>query len=94
LEDTLNTTLYYFKYGGLFKTEFDSIVITNNFQKESAVEYSGEIQFSQQISFANQSDTVVTIFPRRIGMFALKTEKNFGNETEVVWEVYFGEAKQ
>ena len=93
LEDTLNTALYYLKYGGLFKTEFSSIEITNHFQKESDLKYVGEIQFTQRVSFLNQSDTVVTNLPRRINMMAIKTRKNFGNEIQEVWEVYLGEAR-
>lgn len=93
LEDTLNSALYYIKYGGIFKTEFNSIEIVNHFQKESDLEYSGEIQFSRKISFLNQSETVVTSIPQRINILALKTEKNFGSETQEVWEVYFGETK-
>jgi hypothetical protein len=93
LEDTLNSALYYIKYGGIFKTEFNSIEIVNHFQKDSDLKYSGEIQFSQRISYLNQLDTVVTSFTKRISMVALKTEKNFGNETQEVWEVYLGEVK-
>jgi hypothetical protein len=93
LEDTLNTALYYLKYGGLFKTEFSSIEITNHFKKEPDLKYKGEIQLIQRIAYISQSDTFVTSFPRRIGMIAIKTEKYFGNEIEDVWEVYFSEAK-
>ena len=90
LEDTVNTTLFYLKNGGLFKTEFNSIEITNNFQKGSDLEYSGEILFNQRISFLNGADTVLVNFPRRIRMLAVKTGKSFGNETQEVWKVYLG----
>jgi hypothetical protein len=90
LEDTLNTTLYYLKYGEFFKTEFNSIEITNHFQKESDLEYTGEIQFNQRISLLNRADTVLINFPRRISMLAVKNEKNFGSKTQEVWEVYLG----
>jgi len=93
LDDTLNTTLFYLKYGRLFETEFNSIEISNHFQKESGLEYSGEIQFNQRISLLNQADTVVINFPRRISMLAVKTEKNFGNKTQEVWDVYLGESR-
>ena len=93
LEDTLNMTLYYLKYGGLFKTEFNSFEIINHFQKESDLKYSGEIQFTQQISYLIQSDTVVASFQRRINMLVVKTEKNFGSKTQEVWEVYLGESR-
>ncbi len=93
LDDTLNTTLYYLKQGELFKTEFKSMEITNHLQKESELKYSGEIQFTQRISYLNQSDTVEISNPRRINMLAVKTGKNFGNETQEVWEVYFSGTK-
>jgi len=92
-EDTVNTVLNYIKYGESFKTEFSSFEIIKHFQKESDLKYSGEIQFTQRISFLIQSDTVVVSFQRRINILAVKTEKNFGSETQEVWEVYFGEIR-
>lgn len=92
-EDTLNTILYHLKYESLFKTEFSSIEIIKRFQKESDLIYTGEIQFTQRISFLNQADTVLVSLPQQINIHAIKTGKNFGSEMQDVWEVYFSEPK-
>lgn len=93
-EDTLNTALYFSKKRQSFKTETGSIEITRHFLKNSDLTYSGEIQFTQRMEVTNSLGSIDSIDSQyRVKILAVKTRKNFGNETEEVWEVYLTEAK-
>ena len=94
LEDTVNGILYYSGKARTFKTAVDSIVIIERLRLKSNSNYEGEIQFSQKICLINAADTVsANNFQFRLNMMAIKTKKTFGDKTEDVWEVYFGEIK-
>ena len=94
IEDTLNTTLYYSKKSQSFKTEISSIEITNHFLKKLDLSYSGEIRFTQRIEVMNSSNAFDRdTFQFQIKFIAVKTVKHFGNEKNVVWEVYLTEVK-
>ena len=92
LEDTTNRILYNSKNGGLFKTEIDSIVVTDNFLKQAFSGYVGELRFSQKLFRITSTDTVLTntLF-RNSEIFVIKTEKEFGEKTQDFWKLYLGE---
>jgi len=93
-EDTLNDIIYYSEKEGSFITEINSIIIKDNFQKQISSSYVGELGFSQK-NRNNYSDenTDVKSFILNAKMHVLKIEKEFGKESQDVWEVYFGEIK-
>ena len=93
-EDTLNTTLYHSKNGHSFKIEIGSIEITNHFLKKSDLSYSGEIQFNLRMEVSNTLGAIeIKDSQYSVKMLAIKSTKNFGNETEEVWEVYLADSK-
>jgi len=90
-EDSVNTTLYYSKYGQSFKSEIHSVRVTNHLSKNHGSDYIGEIQFTQIFRVINSIDKVTFYGSAKI--MAVKTEKYFGNEVQEVWEVYLSETK-
>lgn len=67
----------------LFHTEVTSIDVIQSFQKRSNSEYVGEIQFVQMID----KNTI----SQHLEILAVKTSKNFGNETLIVWKMSFSQ---
>ena len=91
-EDTVNRILYHSEGVGSFITEINSIYTTDFFHKKTFSSYTGKLQFSQKIFRVILTDTVLTnIFNLHLEIIALKSEKEFGNISQDVWEVNLGE---
>lgn len=96
VEDTTIQILYNssFKNKGFYKTEFDSIIISQNFQRQTFSQYKGELQFLQKEFRITRTDSIlIRTTIRYSGIIAQKTEKEFGSEIQPVWEVFLGEIK-
>lgn len=90
-EDTVNRILCFRENIGTFKTEIDSVFLSNNLRMTSFLQYRGEIQFSQRVFVIHNTDTIVeNNYPYKLEILVLKTEKKFGDKSEDVWEVYLG----
>ena len=94
VEDSLNAVIYYSENLKAFKTSISSSSITEHLQLNSISEYSGQIEFTQEVVFENSTGIIETnTFQRQLQILSLKTSKVFGDKTEEVWEVYFGMLK-
>jgi hypothetical protein len=93
-EDSLNAIIYYSENEGSFDTQINSIVIKENLQKRISSSYVGELSFSQKVYSSTFSKKVNSnSFILNGKMHVIKTEKEFGNETQDVWEVSIGEIR-
>jgi hypothetical protein len=93
-EDTVIKYLFISGNEETFKTKLNGISISERLQKKSASNYSGEIQFSQNVSVSDSVKTGVMNYGQcKMEIQAVKTEKKFGNKLNDVWEVYLGEIR-
>ena len=91
VEDSVAGILFYSEKAVMFKTEIDSIIITDYFHKNTSSGYAGQLQFSQKISAINSNDKVlVNIHKYNFEIILSKTKKQFGNESHIVWTLSFG----
>lgn len=96
VEDTTNRILYNLslKNEDFYKTVIDSIIVTENFRRQTLSKYEGELRFSQKVFRILPNDTILMgSFLRHSEIITIKTEKEFGSETQTVWEVYLGAIK-
>jgi hypothetical protein len=94
VEDTTAGILYHSKNGETFNTEINLITVSSNFQQQSVSGFKGELRFSQKVfSIFPEGTTLRGDFIRQIEILLQKTEKEFGNEIQTVWEVYLGEIR-
>lgn len=90
--DTVNQLLMFSDCTGICKMEIKQISISKPLQKVSLSGYSGEIQFSFFVShFKFPENIPAKSVQCSIEISAIKKEKNFGNYSQGVWEVYLGE---
>ena len=93
-EDTVNDLLIAKGIEGKFNAELESIVISKNLGRESDSVYDGEISFLHRINSVITGDTLAIKSDKfRINIILEKIRKDFGDNTEDVWSVLFGETK-
>ncbi len=94
IEDTTNKVLYLSVEEGVFITEIDSVNTIDFFHKNNYSSYIGKLQFSQNIVRITSTDTVVVnTFKFHLEIIVSKSEKEFGNISQNVWEVNLGEIR-
>lgn len=92
--DSLNDIIYYSEKAVSFDTQINSIVVKENLREQTSSSYIGELSFSQKVyssTFSKKDNSNSFILNGK--MHVIKTEKEFGNETQDVWEVSLGEIK-
>ena len=90
-EDSVNTIVRYsnLEDSSSYYTKFDSIIVSENLRKKANSNYYGELSFSQKVHRITTHDTtLVGSFHRTSQIRVLKTEKEFGNKIQDVWELY------
>lgn len=96
VEDTTTQILFSsgFKNGGFYKTDVDSIIITENFRRQTFSTYKGELRFLQkEFRITSVDSLLIRTSIRHSEIIAIKTGKEFGSEIQTVWEVYLGAIK-
>lgn len=89
VEDSVKSKLNYLDETINLRTEIDSVRIIQPLQKKNNSLYSGEVQFYQSIYKTDNSDKVIIKSGRQnLKMVVVKSEKQFGEKTQLVWEIF------
>ena len=94
LEDTVHLYLHHSVNTEPLCTEINSILVSDSFQKKTMLGYTGELQFTQKIFRIVSGDTLfMKTFNIHLEIITSRTEKEFGNQIQNVWEIYLGETR-